>query len=87
MLTNNHCVTGCLAQNSTREMSLIETGVLARSRDDELRCPTQIADVLDRLEDITPLVTTATRGLNDFAAKKAAPDFHDARAELRRYFA
>jgi hypothetical protein len=70
MLTNNHCVAGCLAQNSTREMSLIETGVLARNRNEELRCPTQIADVLMELQDVTPLVTTATRGLNDFAAKE-----------------
>jgi hypothetical protein len=70
MLTNNHCVTSCLAQNSTRERSLIETGVLAYNRDEELRCPTQIADVLVELEDVTPLVTIATRGLNDFAAKE-----------------
>jgi hypothetical protein len=70
MLTNNHCVASCLAQNSTRERSLIETGVLARNRDEELRCGTQLADVLVELEDITPVVTTATRGLNDFAAKE-----------------
>jgi hypothetical protein len=70
MLTNNHCVASCLAQNSTREMSLIETGVLARTREEELRCPTQIADVLVELENITERVTIATRGLDDFAAKE-----------------
>jgi len=70
LLTNNHCVAGCLAQNSTREMSLIETGMLAHTRDEELRCPTQIADVLVDLEEITPLVTIATQGLSDFQAKE-----------------
>ncbi len=46
ILTNHHCVEGCLAQHSTREKSLIESGVLADRREDEIRCATQIADVL-----------------------------------------
>jgi hypothetical protein len=70
MLTNSHCVAGCLAQNSTRDKSLIETGVVAHNADEELRCPTQIADVLVELEDVTELVANATRGLDDLAAKE-----------------
>ena len=46
ILTNHHCVEGCLAQHSTREKSLLETGVLAERREDEIRCATEIADVL-----------------------------------------
>jgi hypothetical protein len=63
ILTNHHCVTGCLAQNSTRERSLIDSGLIAASRDAELRCPTQIADVLEKLENVTEKVQAATRGL------------------------
>jgi hypothetical protein len=46
ILTNHHCVAGCLAENSTRESSRLESGFIARSRADELECSTQIADVL-----------------------------------------
>jgi V8-like Glu-specific endopeptidase len=63
MLTNHHCVASCLAQNSSRESSLLETGFVARSRESELDCPTQIADVLERLENVTAQVQAATRGL------------------------
>lgn len=62
ILTNNHCVTGCLAQHSSRERSLIEAGFLAPDRSRELACDTQIADVLVRLQDVTADVLAATRG-------------------------
>jgi V8-like Glu-specific endopeptidase len=65
ILTNHHCVASCLAQNSTRETSLLETGFIARSREAELDCPTQIADVLERLENVTAKVQDATRGLGE----------------------
>ena len=53
LLTNHHCVESCLAQNSTREQSRIETGFVAATRGDELRCPVQIAEVLQATEDVT----------------------------------
>ena len=53
LLTNHHCVESCLAQNSTRERSLIETGFMAATRAEELRCPVQIAEVLEATEDVT----------------------------------
>ncbi|HZF30146.1 MAG TPA: S46 family peptidase [Gammaproteobacteria bacterium] len=70
LLTNHHCVEGCLAEHSSRERSLNESGLLARERTDEIRCSTQIADVLVDLEDITARVAAATRGLDDRAAKE-----------------
>ncbi|HEX5049410.1 MAG TPA: S46 family peptidase [Gammaproteobacteria bacterium] len=70
LLTNHHCVEGCLAEHSSRERSLNETGFLARQREEEIRCSTQIADVLTELEQITPKVAAATRGLDDRAAKE-----------------
>ncbi len=65
LLTNHHCVASCLAQNSTRESSLLEAGFVARSRESEIDCPTQIADVLERLENVTAKVQEATRGLDE----------------------
>jgi hypothetical protein len=65
LLTNHHCVDSCLAQNSTREKSLMETGFTAATRADELRCPVQIAEVLQATEDVTAKVVAALKGLND----------------------
>ncbi len=70
MLTNHHCVASCLAQNSTREASLLETGFVADGRSREIRCPVQIADVLERLENVTATVVEATRGLDARAANE-----------------
>jgi hypothetical protein len=70
ILTNHHCVASCLAQNSTRESSLLETGFIARERDAEIDCPVQIADVLEELEDVTPQVEAALRGLDPRAANE-----------------
>ena len=70
ILTNHHCVSSCLAQNSTRESSLLDTGFVARTRQDEIACPVQIADVLERLENVTQKVQEATRGLDARAANE-----------------
>ena len=70
LLTNHHCVESCLAQNSTREQSRIDTGFAAASRSDELRCAVQIAEVLQATEDVTERVAEATRGLDDRAANE-----------------
>ena len=70
LLTNHHCVASCLAQNSTRESSLLETGFIAPDRSRELDCPVQIADVLEKLENVTAAVQEATRGLDEQAANE-----------------
>lgn len=70
ILTNHHCIASCLAQHSSREESLIETGFLASARRDELRCGTQVADVLVEMQDITERVQAATRGMEDVAANE-----------------
>ena len=71
ILTNHHCVESCLAEHSSKERSLIEDGFLARSREQELRCAAQVADVLVQMQDVTAEVTAATRGLDDQAANEA----------------
>ena len=70
ILTNHHCVASCLAQNSTRERSLLETGFTAAGHEAELRCPVQIAEVLEATENVTSEVNAATRGLDAQAANE-----------------
>jgi hypothetical protein len=71
VLTNHHCIESCLAENSTKERSLIQEGFIARSREQEIRCGAQVADVLVDMQDVTALVEAATRGLADQAANEA----------------
>jgi hypothetical protein len=70
ILTNHHCVESCLAEHSTRDKSLIDSGVLAARPEDELRCAAQIADVLVATENVTARVTAATRSSDERAAKE-----------------
>src|SRR5690606_22439594 len=62
MLTNHHCVAPCLAQLSNAGEDRLRDGFTATSRDAELRCPTQRADVLMKTEDITAQVQAAIAG-------------------------
>jgi len=71
ILTNHHCAASCLAQNSSKDQSLLENGYLARKREQELRCPTQVADVLVGMEDVTAHVAQATANLDEKAANEA----------------
>jgi len=71
ILTNFHCSWGCLDENSTPEKSLLQDGYLAESREKEVRCQTQVADVLTAYENVTAKVNAATQGLADTAANDA----------------
>src|SRR5262245_30578428 len=71
ILTNYHCSSECLDQNSTHERNLHDNGYVARKREEEVRCQTQLADVLVAYEDITTRVAAATKGLDDKAANEA----------------
>ncbi|MFM1885632.1 MAG: hypothetical protein RL026_789 [Pseudomonadota bacterium] len=71
ILTNHHCVAQCLAENSGKDRDYLKDGVVAQRREDEIRCGTQVADVLVAMEDITAKVTAAVRGLDDKAAGEA----------------
>jgi hypothetical protein len=75
ILTNHHCVEDCLAQLGSKEKSYVEDGFLAKSRDEEKKCQTQIADVLTSMEDITAKVAKAIEGKSEKEsndARKAA---------------
>ena len=71
LLTNQHCVRNCLAERSSRHQNLISDGFLAASRDRELPCSSQLADVLLDTEDVTAVITAATRNLEARAANAA----------------
>ena len=69
ILTNHHCVESCLAELSSKEKSLVEDGFLAKTRDEEKRCQTQVADMLDRAWRTSPRrLTAATAGKDETAA-------------------
>jgi hypothetical protein len=71
ILTNHHCSESCLDEHSSAEQPLLKSGFLARRRDEELRCGTQVADVLMGMENVTPKVDAALRGLDDKSANDA----------------
>jgi hypothetical protein len=71
VLTNNHCVWGCIRNLSSAERNLSDEGFMAASREQELRCPGQQVSVLIDLEDVTSEVTKATQALDDAAANEA----------------
>lgn len=71
ILTNHHCAASCLAENSSKEKSLLEDGFLANGREREIRCRTQVADVLVEVEDVTQKIADATRGMDEQAANEA----------------
>ncbi len=71
ILTNHHCSESCLDEHSTAEQQLVKNGFLARTREQELRCGTQVADVLAGVENVTDKVDAALRGLDDQAANDA----------------
>ncbi len=63
VLTNNHCVWGCIRNLSTDERNLSDDGFIARTREDELTCPGEQISVLQEIEDVTKTVADATAGL------------------------
>jgi hypothetical protein len=71
ILTNFHCSWTCLDEHSTKDKSLMNDGFLAETREKEVRCQTQVADVLQSYEDVTAKVMAATKGMNDTAANDA----------------
>jgi hypothetical protein len=70
ILTNHHCSEACLDEHSTAEQPLVRNGFLARTRDRELRCGTQVADVLMGMENVTAKVAAAIHGLDDKTANE-----------------
>jgi hypothetical protein len=71
VLTNHHCAASCIQQISTAEKNYSERGFQAKSTAEEVGCPGQEANILESVEDVTPRVAAATKGLTDKAANEA----------------
>jgi hypothetical protein len=78
VLTNNHCVWGCVRNLSSAQENLSELGFLAAGREQERACPGMRISVLAEMEEVTDRVEQATRGKADSAANDAR------KAELTR---
>jgi hypothetical protein len=71
ILTNHHCVIGCLQNLSTPKSDLIATGYSAGTRARERLCPGQQAEVVTSIGDVTPQVKAAIGSTVGEAAVKA----------------
>src|SRR5438552_3329296 len=53
ILTNHHCIAGCAEQNSTAQNNILKTGFVAATRERELKCAGQQAEVVTSIRDVT----------------------------------
>jgi len=78
VLTNHHCVVGCVQDLSTAKNNLVKDGFLAKDRAQERQCPGMEVNQLDSITDVTDRVQEKSRGLT-------GKSFNDARkAEFSR---
>lgn len=73
VLTNHHCVIGCVQDLSTQANDLVEKGFTAAARSEERLCPGQQVEVVTAIEDVTPRLQAAI-GRNQGAALIRARD-------------
>ncbi|TCD02038.1 S46 family peptidase [Erythrobacteraceae bacterium CFH 75059] len=71
ILTNQHCISTCLADNSNAQMDYLARGHVANRLEDELRCPGQQAEVVTAIRDVTQDVRTAIADLTGEALTRA----------------
>ncbi len=62
VMTNHHCIRGCLEDLSTPERDLLSTPFIAKDRAAEERCQKTEANQLVRITDVTERVLEATQG-------------------------
>ena len=71
VMTNNHCVSSCVANLSTQAINYAETGFTPRSREEELKCPGGTAEILTDIADVTARMHAAGAGLSGQAFTRA----------------
>ena len=71
ILTNWHCVVGCSQELSDAQRDYVKNGFTARTREEEIRCPGQTAEVLTEITDVTARVQAAGQGLEGAAYNAA----------------
>jgi hypothetical protein len=62
VMTNHHCVRGCLEQLSSPGHDAAQAGFTAKSTAEERRCPTAEADQLIAMTEVTPRIQAAIDG-------------------------
>jgi hypothetical protein len=60
VLTNHHCVISCISALSSADANYIENGFMARTREEERRCPNMSVQVLTGISDVTQQIDAAT---------------------------
>lgn len=74
VLTNHHCVVGCVEDLSSQTQDLVNNGFLAKTTGEEKQCPGVEINRLEKTEDVTARMQKALEGLSGKAfsdAKKA----------------
>jgi hypothetical protein len=71
ILTNHHCVEGCLHNLSSGSEDLVANGFTAATRERERKCSGQQAEVVTAIKDVTPEVKAAVGTATGEAAVKA----------------
>lgn len=78
VLTNHHCVSRCVAQLSGLRNNLLDTGFVARSREQEPICPELELNQTLETRDITAELATVSAGLSPAQAATARAAARDA---------
>ncbi|QSQ11123.1 S46 family peptidase [Myxococcus landrumensis] len=63
VMTNHHCIRGCIEDLSSPKEDLLAKGFLARTPAQERRCPKVEANQLVKMTDVTERMNKATKGL------------------------
>lgn len=78
VLTNHHCVSGCIQHRSTSDNDLLNDGHASRAASDELQCPGLELNQLVNIVDVSDEIHTASNGFSGTAREDAQ------RAEINR---
>ncbi len=71
ILTNHHCVASCAEDNSTGDNNILKNGFTANTREKELKCAGQQAEIVTSIRDVTPDVKKAIGSFTGQDAVKA----------------
>lgn len=71
VLTNHHCVVGCLEGLSNKNRDLMGHFFYAATREEELKCPSMEIEQLVKRTNVTPVLDKATAGLSGAAYDSA----------------
>ncbi len=71
VLTNNHCIVGCVQALSSPQENLVDNGFTARRHAQERQCPGMEVNRLETTRDVTAEVNSATQGLQGAAFSEA----------------